>query len=353
MSSQNGNISIENPNDGARAHVEKGYLFGSIDKAAMSPDDILTELVGVKIPKNGQVRRVEMANTIRDRHNEILPQPVLQKFANDINGQTFSLNTFHNREMVVGLVLPKASVVPTGSGYMLKGYAFIYDNAALPTPTTDGKGLSLIQAIDDGSIKDVSIEFRGYTKYIASTTENGRGVWEYEIDPNNPEDTEFTGLAIVPKGAQRGAAIVKAIDGGQSKEKSNSKNMNFKEKAIGGGKKYEIEVADGKINGLEAMEKDLDTLTTEKSVAVEAKTKAETERDTIKADADEVRKSLETDCTNFGKLIGEEPKAEDMAKLSLKGLFDLHKSILAKHDAPANPEKTPSTEAAPSYKFKK
>lgn len=338
MSLKNGNISFENPENGARAHVEKGYLFGSIDKAAMSPDDISTELAGVKIPKGGQVRRVEMANTIRDRHNEILPQSVLQKFANDISKETFSLNTFHNREMVVGLVLPKASVVPTGTGYMLKGYAFIYDNAALPTPTTDGKGLSLIQAIDDGSIKDVSIEFRGYTKYIAPENGNSRGVWEYEIDPNNPEDTEFTGLAIVPKGAQRNASIVKSIDGGHPKAVQKSKNMT--ERIVGGGHKLTIEMKDDRLHGIEAIEKALDDLATAKTTAEADKVKAEAERDTIKADAEAVRNALETDCTSFGKLIGDEPKAEDMAKLSLKGLFDLRESILKKHDAPAKVDAT-------------
>lgn len=341
MAAQNGNICIENPQIGDRVIVEKGFLYSGNIYKALSQDQVVSELAGVEIPKESRVWKVVMANTVRDRHNEIIPAAILQKFAAQINQKGLSLNYVHDRSYIIGKVLPKAMVNAVQGGHELVGYIAVYNDAALPTKTASGKGIAINKAIEDESLEDVSTEFAGRSNYVSPETGSSRGHWEYVIDPERPEDTEMTGLAVVPKGAQRGASVVKSIDGGDPKEKQKEINTNmYRDKFFVNEKEYAVSAkAEGteiKTEGIEALVTDYKAAVTAKKEAETAKTKAEADLSALKTETEDIRKAYVADCVNFGKLIGETHTEDSLKALSLKDLKAKADEIRAKHDAPAN-----------------
>jgi hypothetical protein len=129
----------------------------------------------------------------------------LQKYAEDINRNGSTFNFGHTSDNLIGKVT-KASVM----GGDLVGYVWVDDLAVMPNQPK----MSVNHAIEVGIIKEVSVEVSGLMRGVEKNEDGWYSTWEYFFDPARPEATEFHGLALVKRGAQRGAALnVKALDG--------------------------------------------------------------------------------------------------------------------------------------------
>jgi len=260
---------------GTTADVTSTFCFKMSDKA-ITPDQAIS--LNLDAPKKGTVWAVEMCNSKLDRHGEVFTKPVLDEFAKQINAASITFNLFHDRQLGIGRVLQSAIVAPEMDGsFTLKGYVWIKD---VNIPELD---YPVSEAITDGIYKDVSVEVSGTVRYIENP-QGGYGVWEYYVDPERPERTEITGLALVQKGAQRGAGIVKSINGGNPKAAPthvNNTTMTFDKEYEAGGKSHRVyteKAADGTIT-LKGMNEAIEAhkaAEIAKTEAVTAKATAET-----------------------------------------------------------------------------
>jgi len=273
---------------GTTADVTSTFCFKMSDKA-ITPDQAIS--LNLDAPKKGTVWAVEMCNSKLDRHGEVFTKPVLDEFAKQINAASITFNLFHDRQLGIGRVLQSAIVAPEMDGsFTLKGYVWIKD---VNIPELD---YPVSEAITDGIYKDVSVEVSGTVRYIENP-QGGYGVWEYYVDPERPERTEITGLALVQKGAQRGAGIVKSINGGKAPENESTKIKNmqhFSDKFLVGGELMAFKTVDAggavTIEGLQPLiDKtnkaitDLAAANTAKDAAIAEKAAIETEANTLKA----------------------------------------------------------------------
>lgn len=330
-------ISKENTAVGTRIEVSKAdFSFEMGRNKAMTAEQIAMDLNGVHIPENGKVWPVDMANTMEDRHRERFSKPYLDKITKQINGASETFNLFHEKMIPVGKVLPKAALVmsETGNGYTMKGYVWINNKSKIPSQPD----ITVNEAIETGMLKDVSVEVSGTVKWVE---DGGKSVLEWYVDPERPDSAEMTGMALVQKGAQRGASVsMKSLDGGGTLPIKNAINTTmYRDKFFVGEKEYVVsakqEGTEVKAEGVDALVNDFKASVKSEKEAVTAKEKAVADLAAEKASIEPVRKSLIADCENFGKAIGETHKAEDLEKLSFKDLFAKREEILKKHDEPA------------------
>jgi hypothetical protein len=260
---------------GSRFEVDKNFLSMKITGKAVDAKGAVD--LGIEIPDDGVVWPVEFCGDGEDRQTEIIPKPILDIYASQINTEGFSLNLFHTNNLC-GHVLEKAMVVKNDKGNnVLRGYIWV-DNVAV---MDDQPKMTVNRAIEKRTIREVSIEISGHTEAI----DDGHGgrAYQYYVDENKPERTEILGLALVRKGAQRTQGIkVKSLDGNKNPENENSKpeNMQFDKEYEAGGKSFRVhteKAGDGIV--LKGMNEAIEA----HKAAEIAKTKAESEKATAEA----------------------------------------------------------------------
>ncbi len=184
------------------SHASINGAFKFTNKA-LSGEEL--DAAGIEQGAAGKWYVVKMAGSEVDRHRERFTLEVLQKYAEDINRNGSTFNFGHTSDNLIGKVT-KASVM----GGDLVGYVWVDDLAVMPNQHK----MSVNHAIEVGIIKEVSVEVSGLLRSSAKNEDGFATEWEYFFDPSRPEATEFHGLALVKRGAQRGAALsVKALDG--------------------------------------------------------------------------------------------------------------------------------------------
>jgi len=157
----------------------------------------------------GKVFPCVAANTQLDRDVERFASDVLNLFAKQINEKPIPVCWQHNMDLNGLGRFCGASVVPSANGqfFDLKGYLWIADETRMPY---QGER-RLSSAVEDGSLKDVSIGFRAWGKYKEEVV-NGenRYVYTYQIDPENPasKDAWIREISLVANGAQIGAEVM-------------------------------------------------------------------------------------------------------------------------------------------------
>lgn len=321
---------------------------------ALSASQIEMTLAGVAVPDGGKVWPVEMANTKIDRHGERFSKEFLDRIANQLNAESETFNLFHERMIPIGKVLPKAMVEPDGVDFVLKGFVWVNNKSKIPSQPD----ITVNESIETGTLKDVSVEVSGTVRYIEPPQQGGaRGIWEWYVDPERPDATEISGLALVQKGAQRGSSITtKSIDGGTIQVETKIVNM-FKDKYFIGGKEYAVtakqEGSEIKPEGLETIVSDFREAVKASEAATAAKAAAETELAKLKAELDEARKGFETDLANFSKLNGKaEPTAEALKGMSIAQLKSATEAEKADYDGSKKREFTTTTDAVMPWEYK-
>lgn len=321
-----------------------------IARKALSADQAAA--MGLQMPDvAGKMYPVEMANILKDRHRERFTPEVLMKYATDINTAGASMNFGHDSHNLIGHVMKGSAKVENG---ILKGVVFIDDMAVMPKQPS----MSVNHAIKAGTVSDVSVEVSGTLRVAEKDGEGYATVWEYFIDPERPERTEFHGLALVMRGAQIGAALtVKALGAVPEPQKAKSISKNMKEPFIIDGKKH---LLTGKVDNGDIV-LDADSLKGLESAITELETKAATaatkEADAVaKAAASEtiiadLRAPFEADIVNFEKALNV-PTAEALTADAIKALAPAEliakaNALRAKVDAGSTTD--PKTQAPASF----
>jgi len=323
--------------NGVKAAVVDGYRIAYDLGEPLTDKQIEAMKAQGKPSEDGfAVYLAALANTKLDRHNEVFTVPVLKAFAEQINSDGITLNFNHDRAFPAGKVKGVATVEKEQDGtYTL--YAYVYVDKEIKMI---GQEVTYAKAIERGYLKDVSVEVRGSVQWV-DAGENG-GFYQWYIDANRPQATEISGLALVQKGAQRGAALsVKSIDGEPitKKEENSTKIVDmFKDKYFIGDKEYSViakqEGTEIKAEGIDALVADFKASIKTAAEAVTAKDKAEAENVTLKAELDEARKGFEADLVNYTKLNGKpEPTAEAIKAMSVATLKAASEAEKAAHDA--------------------
>ena len=290
--------------------VTKAAIGGvEVTTKALSADNLQSE--GIEPTEGMTYYRVKMAGSDIDRHRERFTPDVLTKYASDVAKMGASVNFGHYSQNIIGKVV-KAWV----NGTDLMGVIAVDDKATMPNQTA----ISINEAISKGMVKDVSVEVSGLIR-VAEKDENGWATaWEYFIDPNRPDATEFHGLAIVQRGAQRGASIVKGIDGGASKTEISPIMKDTQVFVVNGkGLRLDIEGKDGSITVNADQVKALETAINE----LETKAKeADTQKavaDGFKAEIAALRQPYEADVINAQKALNM-PESEQLKEEAVKAL---------------------------------
>ena len=306
---------------GTKLDVQTCFSFQFRDKA-IEPSQAIA--IGLDVPEKYTVWPVEFCNTEVDRHNERFTKSVLDVFAAQMNARNFTFNLFHRSDKGIGKTLGKATVEQTGMGYVLKGYIAISDKAKLPD-----QDIFVNDAVKDGIYTDVSVEISGTTEYISDSTGN-RGVWEYYVDAERPNRTQFMGAALVAMGAQIGATIVKSIDGGdKEKEQSKAKNMNhFSDKFLIGGELLAVKSAEE--NGAVKVE-GIDAIVTKANDALKSVAELTTAKESAEAELKAFREPLEAEVANLQTILKETPT--DTKTMKAAELVTIAKGLRAKADA--------------------
>jgi len=166
------------------------------------------EMRGLPKPKKpGKMYPGKLANVVTDRHRESFSLPVLQKYASDINRKRSSLNFGHNSNNLIGSVVKGSASVQDG---VLMAVVFVDDLAVMPNQPN----MTVNHAIEAETVEDLSVEVSGSLRVSKKDSDGYSMEWEYFIDPEHPERTEFQALALVMRGAQIDAALsVKSMGG--------------------------------------------------------------------------------------------------------------------------------------------
>ena len=348
---------------GTRLEVSQAdFSFRLSADKAMTTDQITAALPGVAIPENGKVWAVKMANTLIDRHNERFSKPYLERIAKQLNESSETFNLFHDRRIPVGKVLPKAALIPMEgkpTDWELTGYVWVNNKATIP----DQPMISVNEAIETGSLKDVSVEVSGSIQYVDAPEGSGMiGIWEWYVNPERPEIAEITGLALVQKGAQRGAGAttVKSIGGNTSINKeSNPKNMqHYFDKILIGGALHTIKTTEEggaiKIDGLKELEAKANEAFAAKAAAETAKTEADAAKTAAEAETKEIKDALTAEVVLLEKALGKTaPRSlEDLGKMKTIELYKAAEALRKEYDGngTANGEKSLETKI-PSYRI--
>lgn len=277
--------------------VTKALDAEEVDRLGLSDDG-----------NKGKFYRVKMAGSEIDRHRERFTTEVLDKYAQDINREGASFNFGHDNRNLIGKVTK--AVVEDGD---LMGYVWVDELAMMPNQPK----MSVLHAIEAGIVKDVSVEVSGKLRVVSKNDQGFPTEWEFYYDPEQPTSTEFHGLALVQRGAQRGAALsVKAATTEvETIESKNLNILNMKEVFVIEGKKHFISakvegseiVAEGLVE-VEAAIAELESKAA-KSVELEGEISAKSE------DVATLRAPFEADILNGQKALGtEEPMTEDAIK---------------------------------------
>lgn len=346
---------------GTRLEVSQAdFSFRLSADKAMTTEQITAALPGVAIPENGKVWAVKMANTLIDRHNERFSKPYLERIAKQLNESSETFNLFHDRRIPVGKVLPKAALIPMEgkpADWELTGYVWVNNKATIP----DQPMISVNEAIETGSLKDVSVEVSGSIQYVDAPEGSGMiGIWEWYVNPERPEIAEITGLALVQKGAQRGAGAttVKSI-GGQTIKKEEIKLITmYKEKYFVNDKEYSVTAKqDGteiKAEGIESLVADYKDAVKATKAAETAKTEAEAAKTAAEAETKEIKDALTAEVMLLEKALGKTaPRSlEDLGKLKTIELYKSAEALRKEYDGngTANGEKSLETKI-PSYRI--
>jgi len=293
------------------SHASINGAFKFTNKA-LSGEEL--DAAGIEQGAAGKWYVVKMAGSEVDRHRERFMLEVLQKYAEDINRNGSTFNFGHTSDNLIGKVT-KASVM----GGDLVGYVWVDDLAVMPNQPK----MSVNHAIEVGIIKEVSVEVSGLMRGVEKNEDGWYSTWEYFFDPARPESTEFHGLALVKRGAQRGAALsVKALDGKPNpQEQVITRIIDMKEIFIVDGVKC---VLTAKVEGSEivanaeqgkALEDAIKSLETKAGKV----TQLEGEISAKSAEIEALRAPFEADILNGEKAL-ELPEPDRMTLEAVKGL---------------------------------
>jgi hypothetical protein len=279
----------------------------SVAKKALETEEI--ERLGLPEEANpGKYYKVKMAGSAIDRHRERFTEEVLVKYAQDIEREGASFNFGHDNRNLIGKVMK--ATVENGD---LMGYVWVDELAMMPNQPK----MSVLHAIEAGIVKDVSVEVSGNLRVVTKNDQGMATEWEFYYDPNRPEATEFHGLALVQRGAQRGAALsVKAAATEvEIAEKENLIISNMKEVFVIEGKKHfisaKVEGSEIVAEGLIEVEAAIAELESKAAKSVELEGELTAKSGEIAA----LRAPFEADILNGQKALGtEEPMSEDAIK---------------------------------------
>ena len=292
------------------SHASINGAFKFTNKA-LSGEEL--DAAGIEQGAAGKWYVVKMAGSEVDRHRERFTLDVLQKYAEDINRNGSTFNFGHTSDNLIGKVT-KASVM----GGDLVGYVWVDDLAVMPNQPK----MSVNHAIEVGIIKEVSVEVSGLLRSAAKNEDGFATEWEYFFDPSRPESTEFHGLALVKRGAQRGAALsVKALESAPNHEQVISQIFNMKEVIFIDGVKHFLTA---KVEGSEIVANSEQVQAIESAVkALETKagkvTELEGEISAKSAEIEALRAPFEADIINGEKAL-ELPEPDRMTIEAVKGL---------------------------------
>lgn len=321
-----------------RAQIDRAAVF--VNKALTDDEVVLAMLPETEIA--GKWYSVKMAGSDIDRHRERFSVAVLEKYARDINAQGSTFNFGHSSDNLIGKV-SKAEVVDGN----LNGYVWVDELAVMPNQPK----MSVNHAIAAGIIKEVSVEVSGQLRAIKKNEEGWATEWEFFFDETNPNATEFHGLALVKRGAQRGAALsVKALDGqtNPDQQTSNSITINMKEVLLIDGVKYYISA---KVEGSEIVAEGLNEIDTAvKDLEGKAAKSVNLEADilSLKAEIEALRAPFVADIINGQKSL---EVAEPLTEEAIKAFS--HDTLIAKANATTDAVKAlevKSEEAPKSFK---
>lgn len=290
----------------------------SVVKKTLGSEEIT--LYGLPDQPAGKYYKVKMAGSQIDRHLQRFLPEVIEKYANDINREGLSLNFGHDQKNLIGKVTK--AVVENGD---LMGFVWVDELAMMPNQPK----MSVAHAIEAGILKEVSVEVSGSLRIGEKDAKGFATSYEWYIDPEAPERTEIHGLALVQRGAQRGAALsVKAAGETTIQPKTIVRNM--KEVFVINGKKHFIT---GKTEGTEIVVeglKEVENAITELEATANKSVQLESDLAVKSAEIASLRAPFEADIINGQKALGiEEPMTEEAVKsLNATDLVSKSKSIL-------------------------
>ena len=149
-------------------------------------------------------RKLDTANTLKDRHDDILDKSFLDELAAQVNKESRILLMSHDSRKMAGRKF-RAEVVPATfpdgrTGHKLVEYVYYHKDYK-----TEG-GISLHDHLESGTIRDVSIGFMGTGRRYDEKKE--ARIWFHEAGSTMTENIE---TSFVDLGAQYFSNVAKSV----------------------------------------------------------------------------------------------------------------------------------------------
>lgn len=242
-----------------RTDIErKGGSTVFVGTKAAAVDQATIDAVKAAYPSfdysKGTVFKAVIANNRTDRDNERFGDALLSHWADQLKKQPISVCWEHNRAMH-GYGKCFGGSVVNGN---LEAYLFVSNTAKTPI------GESLTDSINAGFVDNLSVGFRAYATYVDGPNgQGGQYVWDVRPDAPHTREAELSEVSFVAYASQYGASVKSAagvidleeIEGENTPKPVNPEIIPSMEYKIEiGGKSYALKVADGKLEGLEAVQ---------------------------------------------------------------------------------------------------
>lgn len=267
----------------------------------------------------GTLFKVVIANNRTDRDNERFGTELLSHWADQLKSKPISVCWQHKHEMH-GYGKCFGGQVVNGN---LEAYLYVSNTAKTPI------GENLVESIKMGTVDNLSVGFRAFA--TSERQPDGNYQWVWNIRPDEPATmtSELSEVSFVAHASQFDAGVktTSEIQIEEVKEAKLETVLNMYKIEIGG-KSLELKVADGRLEGLEAVQESIKS--------AEAAAKSATD------DLAKLREPLEADVIN-SKTAG---LSEGVVKsMKVEDLIEAQKAVVG------NKSSEKSTQGEKSTKY--